>query len=105
MMAIFSYLLAKNTCWEYEKEWRIINIGEPNTPIFIDLPFIKSITFGINMDPICKHLLWDVCKNKDIECYQIVISAEKYELNRKLLTDDDFEYEDEVNEDGDTSEE
>ena len=92
MMAIFSYLLAKNTCWEYEKEWRIINIGEPNTPIFIDLPFIKSITFGINMDPICKHLLWDVCKNKDIECYQIVISAEKYELNRKLLTDDDFEY-------------
>lgn len=90
--AILSYLLIKNTCWKYEKEWRIINIGEPNTPLFADLPFIKSITFGINIDPICKHLLWDVCKEKGINCYEISLNTENFELSRNLLTENDFVY-------------
>ena len=92
MRAILSYLLAKNVCWNYEKEWRIINVGEENTPLFIDLPFVKSITFGMNMDPICKQLLWDVCKEKEIECYEIEIGTENYELRRKRLTESDFTY-------------
>lgn len=92
MTAIISYLLAKNVCWNYEKEWRIINVGEENTPLFIDLPFIKSITFGMNIDPICKQLLWDVCKEKGIECYEIEIGTESYELRRKQLTENDFAY-------------
>lgn len=78
MGAILSYLLAKNVCWNYEKEWRIINVGEENTPLFIDLPFVKSVTFGMNMDPICKQLLWDVCTEKGIECYEIEIGTENY---------------------------
>lgn len=89
---ILSYLLAKNVCWNYEKEWRIINVGEENTPLFIDLPFVKSITFGMNMDPICKQLLWDVCKEKGIECYEIEIGTENYELRRKYLSKKDFTY-------------
>lgn len=92
MGAILSYLLAKNVCWNYEKEWRIINVGEENTPLFIDLPFVKSITFGMNMDPICKQLLWDVCKEKGIECYEIEIGTENYELRRKYLSKKDFAY-------------
>lgn len=92
MGAILSYLLAKNVCWNYEKEWRIINVGEENTPLFINLPFVKSITFGMNIDPICKHLLWDICKEKGIECYEIVIGTENFELSRKQLTKDDFTY-------------
>lgn len=92
MGAILSYLLAKNVCWNYEKEWRIINVGEENTPLFIDLPFVKSITFGMNMDPICKQLLWDVCKEKEIECYEIEIGTENYELRRKYLSKKDFTY-------------
>lgn len=92
MGAILSYLLAKNVCWNYEKEWRIINVGEENTPLFIDLPFVKSITFGMNMDPICKQLLWDVCKEKGIECYEIEIGTENYELRRKYLSKKDFTY-------------
>lgn len=92
MGAILSYLLAKNVCWDYEKEWRIINVGEENTPLFIDLPFVKSITFGMNMDPICKQLLWDVCKEKGIECYEIEIGTENYELRRKYLSKKDFTY-------------
>lgn len=92
MGAILSYLLAKNVCWNYEKEWRIINVGEENTPLFIDLPFVKSITFGMNMDPICKQLLWDACKEKGIECYEIEIGTENYELRRKYLSKKDFTY-------------
>ena len=92
MGAILSYLLAKNVCWNYEKEWRIINVGEENTPLFIDLTFVKSITFGMNMDPICKQLLWDVCKEKGIECYEIEIGTENYELRRKYLSKKDFTY-------------
>ena len=92
MGAILSYLLAKNVCWNYEKEWRIINVGEENTPLFIDLPFVKSITFGMNIDPICKQLLWDVCKEKEIECYEIEIGTENYELGRRRLTENDFTY-------------
>lgn len=92
MGAILSYLLAKNVCWNYEKEWRIINVGEENTPVFIDLPFVKSITFGMNMDPICKQLLWDVCKEKGIECFEIEIGTENYELRRKYLSKKDFTY-------------
>ncbi|MDY5807475.1 MAG: DUF2971 domain-containing protein [Lachnospira sp.] len=92
MGAILSYLLEKNVCWNYEKEWRIINVGEENTPLFINLPFVKSITFGMNIDPICKHLLWDICKEKGIECYEIVIGTENFELSRKQLTKEDFTY-------------
>lgn len=89
--AIFSYLLTKNKCWSYEEEWRIINIeGEPYTPMFVEAPFVKSITLGFNLDDICKQMLWDVCKERDIECYQLVINSSDYSLTRKLLTEDDF---------------
>lgn len=92
MVSIFSYLLAKNKCWEYEKEWRIINIGEAYKPLFVNLSCIKSITLGLKMDPLCKHLIWDICRDKDIDCYQIVVSTEDYVLERKLLSNADFTY-------------
>ncbi|MCH5286074.1 MAG: DUF2971 domain-containing protein [Christensenellaceae bacterium] len=90
--AIMSYLLVKNTCWSYEEEWRIINVGEPDTPRFVDLPYIKSITFGLYVDRICKQLLWDVCTEKGIECFQLKLNPEKYQLERYRLTEEDIEY-------------
>ena len=91
MSAIISYLLAKNKCWEYEDEWRIINFGDkPYSPIFIDVPFIKSITFGVNIDDMCKQLLWDVCQENNIDCFQIVIASDNYLLSRKQLNSEDF---------------
>lgn len=91
--AILSYLLAKNKCWDYEEEWRIINQGdEPNKAAFVDVPFVKSITLGLNLDDLCKYLIWDVCKEKGIECYQLVINQSNYLLTRELLTEDDFAF-------------
>lgn len=88
---ILSYLLCKNTCWNYESEWRIINIGEANKPKFIDMPFIKSITFGPHLDKICKRLLMELCQKNGIPCYDLKISKEKYELDRALIVQNDLE--------------
>ena len=91
---VFSYLLSKNDCWRYEKEWRIINVeGEPYTPKFIETPFIKSITLGFNVDDVCKKLIWDVCQGKNIDCYQLEMNPLDYELTRNLLTSDSFVFE------------
>lgn len=92
ILAVIKHMLVKNRCWEYENEWRIINIGEPDTPRFVDLPYVKSITFGLKMDPICRQLLWEVCQEKSIQCYQINVSTDAFQLNRTLLTADDFVY-------------
>lgn len=89
--AIFSYLLKKNKCWSYEEEWRLVNVeGEPYTPLFINAPFVKSITIGLNLDDMCKQLLWDVCQERNIECYQLIINASDYTLSRELLTSESF---------------
>lgn len=92
MARILSCLLVKNTCWEYENEWRIINIGEPNTPKFVEMPYIKSITLGLNVDETCKLLLWDVCQERGIPCYAISLSTDGFKLDRKLLTQEDFPF-------------
>lgn len=97
--AIFNALLAKNKCWSYEEEWRIINVeGEPYTPIFIEAPFVKSITLGLSLDDICKQFLWDVCQERNIECYQLVINSSDYSLGRELLTSEDFAFDKEKEE-------
>lgn len=89
---ILSYMLCKNTCWKYEEEWRIIDIGEINTPRFIDLPYIKSITFGPHLDKICKRLLMELCQKNGIPCYDLKVSKERYELDRILIKQKDFKY-------------
>lgn len=96
MSAIFSYMLSKNKCWAYEEEWRIINTGElPYTPIFIDTPFIKSITLGLNLDEMCKHLILDICQEKGIECYQLSLNSGDYTLTRQKLDSEDFNFDEE----------
>ena len=82
---VFQYLLTKNTCWNYEDEWRIINIGEPNTPLFIDLPFICSITLGANIDEMCKRIVLDVCRSQNITCYQLVLDKTTFTLRRENI--------------------
>ncbi len=89
---IFQYLLSKNTCWIYEDEWRIINIGEPNTPLFIDFPFICSITIGTNIDEMCKRLVLDVCRSQNITCYQLVLDKTSFMLHREIIDFNSLSY-------------
>lgn len=87
-----NYILFKNKCWSYEKEWRIINVGQENTPIFIDFPFIKSITFGTNISDDIKRILLDICKKKQIACYDLQLSKENFSLTRELIDYDSIPY-------------
>ena len=97
--SIFSYLLSKNKCWSYEEEWRIINTEEkPYTPRFVNAPFVKSITLGLEVDEMCRQLLWDVCQELNIDCYQLVINSGDYALNRELLSASAFAFDKEKEE-------
>ena len=92
---LFKMLLVKDSCWEYEKEWRIIDIGEANTSRLINLPHIKSITLGMNIDLICKQLIIDICKIKNIPCFEIKASKDDFKLTRTKIdfdsVEDDFD--------------
>lgn len=83
---LLKLLCVKDKVWEYENEWRIINIeNTPNAFRLIDLPYIKSITFGINVNPLCKKLLLDICQEKEITCYNLIINQGDFDLNREII--------------------
>lgn len=91
--SILSYMLTKSKCWDYEEEWRIINQEDDDKGFrFVKIPFVKSITIGLNVENICKNLIWDVCKEKNIECYQLVVNPSDYVITRELLTDESFKF-------------
>ncbi|MCH5157165.1 MAG: DUF2971 domain-containing protein [Clostridiales bacterium] len=94
---IFRYLLTKDTCWDYEKEWRIITIcNEPVSKYFFPVPFIKSITLGLNVDHLCKKLILDVCQEKEIECYQLKLGHDNFILTREKIDVADTEYDEQT---------
>ena len=93
LMKIIEYLTVKDDCWRYEDEWRIINVSsQPYTPFFIEMPKIKSITFGVNIDYLCKQLLLDVCLEKNIPCYELVLGNENFSIDRKPLLINELEF-------------
>ena len=96
MDKILNYLLVKDTCWDYEKEWRIVNVEQkPFSPRFIKLPFVASITFGPNVDPLCRRLLLDICKEKKIECYDLSLSHEDFSIDRIKIDLDNLSFDEE----------
>lgn len=91
--SILSYMLTKNKCWDYEEEWRIINHEDDDKGFrFVKTPFVKSITIGLNVENICKNLIWDVCREKNIECYQLIVNPSDYAITRELLTDETYKF-------------
>jgi len=89
---IFSYMLCKNACWSYEDEWRIINIGEENTPAFIELQYIESITFGLNLDGLCKRLLLELCSERNIKCYELTLNQDNFIVDRNSISIEEVAY-------------
>lgn len=97
---ILPHIFTKQDIWKYEEEWRIVNVeNELDTHRFIKVPFIKSVTYGYNIDPICKYMLVNVCKEKNIDLYEIVPSTIDYSLCRKLVDKDEcvWSLDDQVN--------
>lgn len=81
---IIDYLCVKSPKWDYEKEWRIICPSD-TTASFIEMPKIKSITLGLKMNPLCRKLILDVCKIKDIDCYELTIGNDNFKIDRRKV--------------------
>ena len=47
---------------------------------------------GLNLDDMCKQLLWDVCQESGIECYQLVINPNDYHLGREKITEESMPF-------------
>lgn len=95
---ILSFLLCKNECWSYEKEWRLLNFGESNSPQIINVSFIKSVTLGLKIPPLYKHFIFDICEEKEIQCYKLVINSQNYNIERVCITREEISqnYQDEL---------
>ena len=59
---------------------------------YAGFPCVKSLIFGGKTDAVCKRVLWNLCKEKQIDCYQLTSEAEQ---GRKQLKDEDFKINDE----------
>lgn len=68
----------KSRRWEYEKEHRIItnNYGEQQ----YDFNALKSIYFGLRIDPNEKDIIFKILKERDIKFYQIQRIEKSYKF-------------------------
>ena len=44
---------------------------------YAGFPCVKSLIFGGKTDAVCKRVLWNLCKEKQIDCYQLTSEAEQ----------------------------
>ncbi len=89
---LINYLLVKDKIWEYEKEWRIIAPQGTPAPSFIALPFIKSITMGTKISPLIKNWIISICKDKHIDCYNLKLSYDTFEIDRVPVDTTNYGY-------------
>lgn len=94
---ILKYLTTKDTCWQYEEEWRLMYVyDKPVDKHFFSMPFVKSVTMGINIDYLCKRLILDICKEKEIECYQLKLGHDDFKITREKIDVENIEYDEQV---------
>lgn len=76
------FMLRKSEDWEYEYEWRIINVNNDNNSLYslINMPKPKSIYLGCKIDGGLKEYLIKYCKGNDIKLYQSKIKRHKYKI-------------------------
>lgn len=90
---LINYMLVKDKVWNYENEWRIIDVQEkPDSPSFISLPFIKSITMGPKINPLIKNWIINICSDKNIDCYILKLSYDTFEIDRTLIDIKNYNY-------------
>lgn len=89
---VINYLLVKDKVWNYEEEWRIIDVQQSGKPSFIKLPYIKSITMGPKVEPLVKHWVINLCREKNIECYNLKLSYDSFGIDRERIDLENFEF-------------
>ena len=89
ILNIMNYLLVKHDCWAYENEWRLINVGNAFEAKISKFPYLKSVTLGIRVEPILRRILLDICRLREIQCYQLTLNSEEFKLERILIKEED----------------
>lgn len=81
-------LLTKYTCWEYEKEWRILNRKSKSFyPYKVDA--LKAVYFGASIEKSNIENIYLILQrqNSDVAFYKAKRSSKKYEIKFDLYTD------------------
>ena len=74
-------VLSKQSQWEYENEWRIVNILNENNSSLIQMPTPKKVYIGFKVDNSIKEKIIGSCKKLKIEnVYETRISTNEYKL-------------------------
>ena len=71
-------LLSKSNEWDYEREWRILNISGKST---MRLPKPRKIFLGANIEDGAKQRIISIAKAKNIPIYQMFLSADRYKFD------------------------
>lgn len=81
MKAAILSVLSKQSQWEYENEWRIINIVENDSDRYISMPPPKTIYVGFKVDDENRKKIKKVADNLKIgEIKETKISTDEYKL-------------------------
>ena len=78
--------VTKKSCWEYENEWRLICRTKSLPPKKEFHLKIARLFLGVNIDQDLRNKIEAICTSKGIECTELALSDENYELiSRKGL--------------------
>ena len=79
----------KNKCWKYEKEWRIVCFRDEEKVgadgFDIELPKPVAIYMGTNIKDEDRNFIENLCREKEIELYQMKMKKDKVELIEKRV--------------------
>lgn len=83
---LWSMIITKGKCWEYEKEWRIF-LPEGNRVYNYDKDSLLGVYFGINTSGDTKFRIMQIMKNSPTEFYQLGKDEDEFRLiPRKIET-------------------
>ncbi len=71
-------LLSKSEDWNYEKEWRIFQLGKKDT---MKLPKPRKIFLGANMENETKERLIEIAEAKKIPVFQMRLTSDQYKFD------------------------
>lgn len=81
----------KADVWSYEKEWRILKCFQNDIKEFGKEAFKpKAIYLGYKIDKERKVKLINICKDNDLECWQMQLDESEYKLSsRRIMLEED----------------
>jgi len=71
-------LLGKSLDWNYEKEWRILQVNDKDT---MKLCKPQKLFLGVNIEPTTKERLIEIANKKKIPVFQMCLKPDNYQFD------------------------